>query len=503
MGALILALEMAKEYLWDPLTNAERSQVLAWIRSVRGAGLHRNNHLFFGVVPLSFLLSKGIGTKEDAGLVLHWMDVLESMALGGGWFVDGMNETVDHYNAYAFHYYGLWWGKLYGDLDPARAERWRSWTAEFLPDYAHFFAASGENVPYGRSLTYRFAASAPFGLAHHCGVRTLSAGLSRRLCTRNLHFFTSRLPADQPLSLGWTDSFPALAEAYSCAGSPYWAAKAFAPLLIERADPFWHAPEEPLPAETGDFVRPISQAGVLVRSVGGAVELINTDSGICPGNTAFGTYKWGKISFRTGVGFDVQPPGGPWPQDAALTAEFENGAVFGRHSTHPLKCTDDEAAMVYQLGDKRSLLSVQVETRIHWRGGWQLQVHKVTAQNRARLTAGGYSLASDAAEKLTGSSEDLWGTVSNGVQFAALQGIRGWKDSVLTRHGRATERTHMVAPESLCPQLRTDWFEGEQVLICLSYCGEEEPAPWTVDFENGISLRLLNDAGDAWEVVYA
>jgi hypothetical protein len=61
----------------------------------------------------------------------------------------------------------------------------------------------------------------------------------------------------------------------------------------------------------------------------------------------------------------------------------------------------------------------------------------------------------------------------------------------------------MVAPESLCPQLRTDWFEGEQVLICLSYCGEEEPAPWTVDFENGISLRLLNDAGDAWEVVYA
>src|SRR6185295_16413737 len=149
----------------------------------------------------------------------------------------------------------------------ARAKRWKSWAAEFLKDYAHFFAASGENPPFGRSICYRFAASAPFALAEHCGVSAIPVGQARRICTSNLEFFL-RHPIQQKqgaLSLGWTDEFPEMTGAYCCSGSPYWAAKGFAPLLLPSDHKFWQAKEVPIPAEK-DFQRAIPQAGLNIRS---------------------------------------------------------------------------------------------------------------------------------------------------------------------------------------------------------------------------------------------
>jgi hypothetical protein len=152
MAALTLALQAARSHLWDPLTKTERDQVARWFASIRGAGLHRNNHMFFNVMTLAFLTQEGYGRQADMPVMRHLLDVIESMAVGGGWFIDGMNETVDYYQAYAFHYYGPWWAKLYGHSDRKRANRWKNWLEEFLEDYVHFFATSGENPPFGRSM---------------------------------------------------------------------------------------------------------------------------------------------------------------------------------------------------------------------------------------------------------------------------------------------------------------------------------------------------------------
>ena len=194
---------------------------------------------------------------------------------------------------------------------------------------------------------------------------------------KNIDFFMSRLPEDEPLSLGWTDDFPLMSEVYSCAASPYWAAKSFSPLLMGPDAPFWTAPEQPLPSEGDDFVRAIPAVGLIVRSIDGDIELYNSESSINPGNTRFGGYKWGKTSFRTGTGHEVTSASGEIPRDASLTAEAANGAVYGRQSTHMIKCTEQESAMVYVLGHKKTHFAVQVQTHVWWNGGWQLQLHKV------------------------------------------------------------------------------------------------------------------------------
>ena len=483
MGALVLALEIARDHLWTPFSDSEKQQVLSWLRTARGCGFHRNNHLFFGVLPLCFLIREGAASKADEELVLRWMDILESMYLRDGWFVDGMNEASDHYNAFAWHYYGLWWGKLYGDMDPARAQRWKDKAVPFLKDYVHFFAASGEHVPFGRSMVYRFNVVAPFGLSHYCGVDALDPGLSRNIYMKNIEFFTSRLPEDEPLSIGWTDEFPLMSEVYSCAGSVYWAAKAFAPLLMDPNDPFWTAPAKPLPSEGDDFVHPIPAAGFVVRSIDGDIELYNSENAINPGNTRFGEYKWGKTSYRTGVGYEVASASGEFPRDAALTAEANDGTVYGRHSTHMLTCTDSESAMVYVLGHKKTHFAVQAETHVWWRGGWQLQLHKVNALQPSKLAVGGQSLP-----------------VGDETYSTKLISIAGFDSSDVVRHD-ASDRTHILAESSEYPILTTN-VEGEATLICLAYCGKGEPGEWTTESldESGVTLKA--DDGSQWQVSF-
>lgn len=505
MAALTLALQMARSQLWEPLSRAEREQVARWFASIRGAGLHRNNHMFFNVMTLAFLAQEGYGRRNDEPVMRHLLDVIESMSVGGGWFIDGMNETVDYYEAYAFHYYGPWWAKLYGHTDPRRARRWKDWLGKFLKDYIHFFAASGENPPFGRSMCYRFAASAPFGLAEHCGVSSIPPGQARRVCTRNLKFFLNQpIFQDQgALSLGWTDDFPAVTEAYSCAGSTYWAAKGFAPLLLPRKHAFWQSQEKPLPSEGKDFEIAIPQAGLVVRSHAGDVEVLNNANGICVSNMKFGTWKWGKLSFRSGVGGEIAPAENRYPPDAALTAEFSDGTVAGRHQCQPVAVSPDHCASVYGLGDRLSQNHVSVETNLWWKAGWQLHWHHIVAHQKTKLRLGSYSLPlhDSAAEKVEVTEQ--YGFARDARNGIALETILGFK-GLRRLDSDPNVRTHLLTWHSLVLVAETDWLSGEHDLMALTWVGKpsDESRPWSVDVSEKGHLSLRHSHLGLWRIAH-
>jgi hypothetical protein len=505
MAALTLALQIARSSLWEPLSKPDREQVARWLASVRGAGLHRNNHMFFGVMTLAFLNQEGFGRRGDGPVMRHLLDVLESMALGGGWFIDGMNETVDYYQAYAFHYYGPWLARLYGHTDPERARRWKNWTRLFLKDYIHFFAASGENPPFGRSQCYRFAASAPFGLAEFCGVSAIPPGQARRVCTRNLAFFLRRdvLQEQGALSLGWVDEFPAITEAYSCAGSTYWAAKGFAPLLLPSAHRFWQAKEERLPSEKSDFQIAVPQAGLVVRSHDGEVEVLNSANGICVGNIPFGTWKWGKLSFRSGVGGEVASSATKYPLDAALTAEFANGTVYGRHQCQPVAVAADHCASLYGLGDRYTQNQASVETHLWWKGGWQLQWHRVVAYEPAVFRLGTYSLPLKDASPQNMSMAAAFAHAESAECGVAIQPLLGFQ-RIKAHESDPQRRTHILSWHSLVLAAETDQIVGEQHLMALVWVGrmDAERAPWKVQSSSENTLTLRHPTLGEWHVAH-
>lgn len=511
MGLLVIALEVAREWLWEPLDDVVKEHVLRWIASNRGTGHHWNNHFFFGVFCLEFLETGGAGRWSDRASIRHWFEEMEQMYRGQGWFMDGMNQSYDHYNAYAFHYYGPMWAHLYGSRDPEWCEKWKGWTSIFLHSYQHSFAASGEHPAFGRSISYRFNASAPFSAAYLAGANNLEPGLNRNLCAHNLGFFLDKPIAQEQgaLSLGWHDHFPEVAEKYSCAGSVYWAAKAFTALLIPPTAGFWTVPTEPLPSQRGGFVEVVKPAGIAFRSVGGEVEILNAGSEICATNRdKFGPWKWGKLAYRSGVGFCLGKQD-DYSLDMGLTAlDKRTNRRFGRHYTVPLEINAQLYLCSYDLGDRDEQCNVTVETLCAWNRGWILQVHRCSIYQPTVLRAGGFALGSGNPLALPSATEHQIVLHSEG-RMSVLQNLTPGAVLDVDHRGAESEpRQHVQAPYHATPfiELERNDDREEIWLAGLVWAGVEADASEAQAFTWSRSDpgRWLFDhpALGRWEVVH-
>lgn len=508
IGLLCIGLQIAPQQLWDPLTQAQKDQVARWLGTARGNGIVNNNHYFMGVHILEFLGVNGYGRRTDRVIIDEFLNRMEAMHRGGGWFEDGINQAYDHYNAYAFHFYGLWWARLYGARDPQRAQRWREWAQLFVRDYQHFFAASGEHPAFGRSISYRFNCLNVFGLAVAEKCTELDPGMLRRLCTRNLDFFLSK-PIRQEqdcLALGWTDNFEPIREAYSCAASPYWCAKGFAPLLLPPNHAFWTAAEEPLPSERGDHTCVIKPAGLTVRSAGGEVEIINAGSQISSTNLRYGAWKWSKTAYRTGVGFTLAFPNQTnWSLDSALTTQLDDGQIYGRHSTVAVEMDEDHSYYSYSLGSKIKQANTGVEAGIWWKAGWLLQLHVYEARQPVVLRLGGYALPlakpvfdrTAAGPLLSAWSEDGRGTV-----LQALNGFTAYEWD--TRLADTKPRAHVAAPYHVTPVARIDHPAGPSFVAALTWAGTDraEAAPWRIVSGKAGAWRLTHPKLGNWDIAH-
>ncbi|HVU33905.1 MAG TPA: DUF2264 domain-containing protein [Opitutaceae bacterium] len=509
MGLLCVALQIAPEHLWTPLSQSERDQVARWLATARHTGYVDNNHYFMGLHVLEFLRAQGYGRRTDAALVDTYFDRLERMHRGGGWFQDGINQAFDYYNAYAFNFYGLWWARLHGAQNPARAQRWRDYARTFTRDYEHFFAASGEHPAFGRSITYRFCAVATFGLTvlEHC--TDLPLGRIRRLCTRNLEFFL-RQPIYQDqgcLTLGWLDRFDASAEIYSDAGSPYWAAKGFSPLLLPPSHPFWTVPEEPLASERGDYARVIAPAGIVVRSARGDVELINAGSQVSNTNLRYGAWKWSKTAYRTGVSFTCAfPTQTNWSPDSALTIRLPDGRVFGRHSTVATELAETHVGYSWALGYAPEQINVGVDTLVWWRGDWLLQLHRLNALQPVELRLGGYALPLTEPTCIRSSGPKLlvaWDSAHR--QGTALQPLHGFDATDWdARLDETSPRAHLATHYHVTPLALRRQVVGVEFAAALTWTGTAEHAPevapWTLESAQAGTWRLRHPQLGIWEV---
>ncbi len=94
----------------------------------------------------------------DAAAIERRFAMMDAYYLGDGWYSDGPRsaERLLHPDGVPFFTAPVY-ATLKGDDDPVRAGIIRERARLFAQDFISMSAAGGECVPYGRSLTYRFA----------------------------------------------------------------------------------------------------------------------------------------------------------------------------------------------------------------------------------------------------------------------------------------------------------------------------------------------------------
>jgi hypothetical protein len=245
-AALVIALQLGRSWLWEPMSRREQDAVLTLIERLAYRQTYPHNWRWFQVLMISFLAQEGCAVDLDI-LDDHLLN-LDRFAVRDGWYRDG--TAFDRYAGWTFQTYAPLWCSWFGDQHrPAIAQRWRRQYATFIENYIHTVSAHGEPIAWGRSACYQAAALAPFAAgAWHDQVADLAPlALRTRLCRGVAGWLQDdrRWLPQGTLGLGPLGDFAPSVQNYSCPLSPWWASKAFLALAQGPLHLFWHQAEQP------------------------------------------------------------------------------------------------------------------------------------------------------------------------------------------------------------------------------------------------------------------
>ena len=241
-GALALSMLTNPETLWNPLPQFQKDSLAAIMLSYGSGPTIDCNWRFFNIFILSFFKEQGYSVNEK--LLVHYL--LESLKnyRGNGWYHD--RPAIDYYSMWAFQMYGIIWAEFFGKkYFPEIAGALTANFNDLKDNYPYLFSKNGEMIMWGRSISYRAAAAAPFPLMGFQNDPDTNYGWMRRISSGVIKQFLSHpdFMKDNVPTLGFYGSFEPAVQVYSCRGSVYWIGKVFLGLLVPDNNPFWNSIE--------------------------------------------------------------------------------------------------------------------------------------------------------------------------------------------------------------------------------------------------------------------
>lgn len=376
MAALSLGLLLAPERLWEPLSEDEKTNLAKWLWKINTIDINAYpdcNWWFF--VVLTNLALRKLERPYHQELVDYAFERVEAFYIGDGWYQDGLSSRKDYYISFAMHFYSLIYSAIMEQDDPDRCRLYRQRADIFAKDFLYWFDENGRGVPYGRSLTYRFAQGAFWSAYVYAGLDAVPLGVIKGLLSRNLEDWMQWpiFDRDGVLTIGYRYPNLNMAETYNAPGSPYWALKSFLVLALPDEHPFWHVKAEPMPKL--EAIKHIPSAEKLIQHTVGHAVLYpspvfrNDVLGHMP-------EKYGKFAYSSAFGFSVSVGNGSIvtaAPDSMLAFELE-GYIFARRNA--------QSSVVAENNQVRQIWSpiagIVVETLITLTENGHIRHHTIT-----------------------------------------------------------------------------------------------------------------------------
>ncbi len=483
MAVMGMALCMIPDRFYFELPESARRNLYRWMDQINRFDMPQNNWLFFRVLVNCGFLS--VGLPADTAHLEDDLNNLEGHYCGDGWYYDKPAQR-DYYTLWAFHYYGLVYARFMSDRDGARCARFIDRARQIAPRFAAWFDNEGRALPYGRSLTYRFAQGAFWSACALGGVTAngLGWGEIKRLLLGNLRWWMRQnvFDRDGVLTIGYGYPNLVFAEGYNAPGSPYWAMKVFAVLALGADHPFWRA-------EEAEYRPPRvlldEQARLLLTRDAGNRSVIAYTAGNHAYEHAHEDEKYEKFAYSTRFGFSAAKEAGTLRKgafDSMLALRGERGLWHARSGFEAFELSESEVRFHWAPMD-----GVEIETRLIPWENWHVRCHTVRTTRPLEAAEGGFAVCRDFAgdrpcdrvqsERISG---DGMAAVRCARGSCAVFGIAGYERGEVVD---AEPNTSLMYPRTLIPTLRAKLTPGEARLICAVCATEDGSLPEDIPTE--------------------
>ena len=386
MAALVTAICLNPDKLWNNLKDKERENLYQWLNQINDRKVHPNNWRFFRILVNMTFRKLGLPWNKDN--LEADLQIIEGCYTGDGWYYDGNNGQIDYYIPFAMHFYSLIYAKVMEEEDKERASIFKLRSAMFAKDFIYWFSKDGSEVPYGRSLIYRFAHVSFFAALAFSNTEGLSWGVIKGAFLKNLRHWFSKPIFDQAgiLSIGYEYPNLIMSERYNSPGSPYWALKAFLVLALSPEHPFWQAKEcdyeyEPLVMQKHPHMLIAHDEHSHVMAFPTGQHCANF------GNTAA---KYEKFVYSNRFGFSVSRGNGlddgAFDNTIAVSPAGENFYRM-RFGVSSYTVEKDHLRMSYDILSKVHMESIIVPLM-----PWHVRIHHIDTQIPVDIADGGFAI---------------------------------------------------------------------------------------------------------------
>ncbi|MEG7530384.1 MAG: DUF2264 domain-containing protein, partial [Hungatella sp.] len=241
-ASLVIGLTICREVIWESYTKEEQDLIADYLSNFGHSYTGHHNWRLFNMLILAFLDREGY--PIDADMMRDHTQAILSYYAGNGWYRDG--HLFDYYSPWAFQVYGPLWNQWYGyEKEPALAAKIERYSNELMQTYDRMFDEDGHVTMWGRSGSYRSAASAPLAANFLLREAQADPGLARRIASGAVLQFVTREECfkEGVPCLGFYGPFRPFVQSYSCAASPFWIANSFVCLALPEDHPYWSTVE--------------------------------------------------------------------------------------------------------------------------------------------------------------------------------------------------------------------------------------------------------------------
>ncbi|KAJ7582700.1 hypothetical protein C8J56DRAFT_831543 [Mycena floridula] len=479
------------------ITDSSKENVGKWLGRMNTKAMPNTNWLWFRVFANLGLHSID-SPYFDEKRMLADLNHLDTFYIGDGWSRDGPEGVLqlDYYSSsFAIQTSQLIFAKLMWDY-PGQRDRcieYKNRAKRFAIDFLGYFDHQGRAIPFGRSLTYRFAMAAFWSACAYAEIDIFSPGVLKGLLLRNMRFWASQggaFNADGTFTIGYVYPNHCLAENYNSPSSPYWACKAFLALALPNDHPFWTCAEEGHPTTSPTTL--ILEKPLHIATNFGSHTFILSSGQQCSYPVKNGPAKYGKFSYSSAFGYSVSVGQG----DVAPQFKLEKGPIAGAAGITSSKSAleelapDSALAMSIDGGEswkvrrdtrdariERGILrstwnpfpGVDVETWLVPPSSasplWYLRIHRIRATVKVESSEAGWAIYGQGLNHraLTlgpeEDSEDVGMFVAEGIARAtSIAGISGILDLSPFKRSATVDRTdantNVMVPRAVLPLLK-------------------------------------------------
>ncbi len=469
MAVFGYALGLIPKMIWDPLSEPVKKNFSRWLSAINRRKIPDCNWIFFRIlVNCAF---KKIGSAEyDEEQLRQSLGQVEKYYLGSGWYNDGYPDARrarDYYIPWSFHYYSLILIQCYPEIVPELVKVYRERAAAFAADFQYWFAEDGAALPYGRSLTYRYAQGAFWAALAFADCEALPWGRIKGLYLRHLRWwFTQPFFSETGLqTIGYRYPNTHMAERYNSPNSPLWALKAFIALAKPENHPFWRAEEEPLHNAEHTHAQP--HTGLVLSD--------NEESGhlyaLCAGQWTPGesnehnhmAEKYAKFAYSAYFGFNVATDTfgvDKLGNDNMLLVSLQDRFYRYRMETFNHMVSGECLCSAW-----KPFPSISITTCLALAGAWSIRLHRIVAETAFSTVEGGFALPYDDSSYPIKLPEPTEGE----AHWKTALGFSGLIDAYGRRQGRivaANPNANIMHARTFIPSLFGEHPAGRHWLCC-------------------------------------